>query len=60
MGNHFHLLPEKHSRNLPQIMRHFNGIYTPGFNVQSAKPGHLFQGCQQLNPIDPRKLSSPG
>jgi len=60
MGNHCHLLPEKHSRNLPQITRHINGVYTPYFTAQYAKPGHLLQGCRQLKTIDPQKPSSPG
>lgn len=57
MGNHYYLLPEKYSRSLPQIMRHFNGVYTPYFTAQYARSGHLLQGRQQLNPIDPQKLS---
>ena len=44
MGNHYHLLLETPSGNLPQIMRHINGAYTTYFNVKRARAGHLFQG----------------
>ena len=32
MDNHYHLLLETPSGNLPQIMRHINGAYTTYFN----------------------------
>jgi REP element-mobilizing transposase RayT len=44
MDNHFHLLIETPSGNLPQIMRHINGAYTTYFNLKRARSGHLFQG----------------
>jgi len=44
MSNHYHLLIETPSGNLPQIMRHINGAYTTYFNVKRARSGHLFQG----------------
>jgi putative transposase len=44
MDNHYHLLLETPSGNLPQIMRHINGAYTTYFNVKRDRPGHLFQG----------------
>ena len=44
MGNHYHLLMETPSGNLPQIMRHINGAYTTYFNVKRQRSGHLFQG----------------
>ena len=44
MDNHYHLLLETHSGNLPQIMRHINGAYTTYFNAKRAMSGHLFQG----------------
>jgi REP element-mobilizing transposase RayT len=44
MDNHYHLLLETPSGNLPQIMRHINGAYTTYFNVKRARAGHLFQG----------------
>jgi REP-associated tyrosine transposase len=44
MDNHYHLLIETPSGNLPQIMRHINGAYTTYFNVKRARFGHLFQG----------------
>ena len=44
MNNHYHLLIETPTGNLPQIMRHINGAYTTYFNVKRARPGHLFQG----------------
>jgi len=44
MDNHYHLLIETPSGNLPQIMRHINGAYTTYFNVKRTRCGHLFQG----------------
>jgi REP element-mobilizing transposase RayT len=44
MDNHYHLLLETPSGNLPQIMRHINGAYTTYFNVKRNRAGHLFQG----------------
>jgi len=44
MDNHYHLLLETPSGNLPQIMRHINGAYTTYFNVKRERAGHLFQG----------------
>lgn len=44
MDNHYHLLLETPSGNLPQIMQHINGAYTTYFNVKRARAGHLFQG----------------
>lgn len=44
MNNHYHLLLETPSGNLPQIMRHINGAYTTYFNVKRNRAGHLFQG----------------
>ncbi|MBI9082066.1 MAG: transposase [Desulfobacterales bacterium] len=44
MDNHYHLLLETPSANLPQIMRHINGAYTTYFNVKRDRSGHLFQG----------------
>ena len=44
MDNHYHLLLEKPSGNLPQIMQHINGAYTTYFNVTRARAGQLFQG----------------
>ena len=44
MDNHYHLLLETPSSNLPQIMRHINGAYTTYFNVKHDRAGHLFQG----------------
>lgn len=44
MDNHYHLLLETPSANLPQIMRHINGAYTTYFNIKRKRSGHLFQG----------------
>lgn len=44
MDNHYHLLLETPSGNLPQVMRHINGAYTTYFNFKRARRGHLFQG----------------
>ena len=44
LDNHYHILLETPSGNLPQIMRHINGAYTTYFNVKRKRSGHLFQG----------------
>ena len=52
MGNHYHLLLETPSGNLPQIMRHINGAYTTYFNVKRDRSGHLFQGRYKAILVD--------
>lgn len=44
MGNHFHLMIETTSANLPQAMRHLNGLYSEYFNQRHHIVGHMFQG----------------
>jgi putative transposase len=52
MDNHYHLLLETPSANLPQIMRHINGAYTTYFNVKRGRSGHLFQGRYKAILVD--------
>jgi REP-associated tyrosine transposase len=52
MDNHYHLLLETPSGNLPQIMRHINGAYTTYFNVKRDRSGHLFQGRYKAILVD--------
>jgi REP element-mobilizing transposase RayT len=52
MNNHYHLLLETPSGNLPQIMRHINGAYTTYFNVKRARSGHLLQGRYKAILVD--------
>jgi putative transposase len=52
MENHYHLLLETPSGNLPQIMRHINGAYTTYFNVKHGRSGHLFQGRYKAILVD--------
>ena len=52
MDNHYHLLLETPSANLPQIMRHINGAYTTYFNIKRARSGHLFQGRYKAILVD--------
>lgn len=52
MDNHYHLLLETPSGNLPQIMRHINGAYTTYFNVKRDRAGHLFQGRYKAILVD--------
>ena len=52
MDNHYHLLLETPSGNLPQIMRHTNGAYTTYFNVKRERSGHLFQGRYKAILVD--------
>lgn len=44
MDNHYHLMMETPSGNLPKIMAHINGAYTNYFNAKRNRFGHLFQG----------------
>ncbi|MBL0717612.1 MAG: transposase, partial [Desulfosarcina sp.] len=39
MNNHYHILLETPSGNLPQIMRHINGAYTTYFNLKHSRSG---------------------
>ena len=52
MDNHYHLLVETPSGNLPQIMRHINGAYTTYFNINRARSGQLFQGRYKALLVD--------
>ena len=52
MDNHYHLLLETPSGNLPQIMHHINGAYTTYFNVKRGRSGHLFQGRYKAILVD--------
>ncbi|MFC1869158.1 transposase [Thermodesulfobacteriota bacterium] len=52
MDNHYHLLLETPSGNLPQIMRHINGAYTTYFNTKRGRFGHLFQGRYKAILVD--------
>jgi putative transposase len=52
MDNHYHLLLETPSGNLPQIMRHINGAYTTYFNVKRDRSGHLLQGRYKAILVD--------
>ena len=52
MDNHYHLLLQTPSGNLPQIMRHINGAYTTYFNVKRDRSGHLFQGRYKAILVD--------
>ena len=52
MDNHYHLLIETPSGNLPQIMRHINGAYATYFNVKHKRFGHLLQGRYKAILVD--------
>jgi REP element-mobilizing transposase RayT len=52
MGNHYHLLLETPSGNLPQSMQHINGAYTTYFNLKRTRSGHLFQGRYKAILVD--------
>jgi REP element-mobilizing transposase RayT len=52
MDNHYHIMLETPSGNLPQIMRHINGAYTTYFNVKRKRSGHLFQGRYKAVLVD--------
>jgi len=57
MDNHYHLLLETPSGNLPQIMHHINGAYTTYFNIKRERFGHLFQGRYKAILIDKDEYS---
>ncbi|TYP87287.1 MULTISPECIES: transposase [Nitrosomonas] len=44
MDNHYHLLIETNSPTLSKGMKYLNGTYTPYFNRQHQRVGHVFQG----------------
>ena len=52
MDNHYHLLLETPSGNLPQIMQHINGAYTTYFNVKRKRSGHLLHGRYKAILVD--------
>lgn len=52
MDNHYHLLIETIDGNLSQGMRHFNGVYSQGFNYRHERVGHVFQGRYKSIIID--------
>ena len=52
MDNHYHLLIQSPRANLSEIMHHINGAYTTYFNVNRARPGHLFQGRYKAILVD--------
>ena len=52
MDNHYHILLETPSGNLPQIMHHINGAYTTYFNVKRDRSGHLFRGRYKAILVD--------
>ena len=52
MDNHYHLLLETPTGNLPHIMRHINGAYTTYFNIKRKRFGHLFQGRYKALLVD--------
>jgi len=44
MGNHYHLLLRTGDANLPDAMRHIDGVYTQSFNRAHGRDGPLFRG----------------
>ena len=44
MGNHYHLLLRTREANLPDAMRHIDGVYTQSFNRAHDRDGPLFRG----------------
>ena len=44
MGNHYHLLLRTKDANLPDAMRHIDGVYTQSFNRAQGRDGPLFRG----------------
>ncbi len=44
MGNHYHLLMRTREANLPDAMRHIDGVYTQSFNRAHGRDGPLLRG----------------
>jgi REP element-mobilizing transposase RayT len=44
MGNHYHLLMRTREANLPDAMRHIDGVYTQAFNRAHGRDGPLLRG----------------
>jgi putative transposase len=44
MGNHYHLLLRTREANLPDAMRHIDGVYTQSFNRAHGRDGPLLRG----------------
>lgn len=44
MGNHYHLLVRTPDPNLPEVMRHLDGVYTQKFNRAHGRDGPLLRG----------------
>ena len=44
MGNHYHLLISTPDANLPEAMRHINGVYTQRYHRSENSDGPLFRG----------------
>lgn len=44
MGNHYHLLMRTLEANLPDAMRHIDGVYTQAFNRTHGRDGSLLRG----------------
>lgn len=44
MGNHYHLILRTPRANIPDVMKHINGIYTRYANWRHRTTGHVFEG----------------
>ncbi len=52
MGNHYHLVLRTPHANLPDVMKHINGLYTRYENWRHRTTGHVFEGRYQGLLID--------
>jgi putative transposase len=52
MGNHYHLVLRTPHANLPEVMKHINGLYTRYENWRHRTTGHVFEGRYQALLID--------
>lgn len=52
MPNHYHLLIQTPNTNLPQGMKHLNGVYALETNKIHKRVGHIFQGRYQAHIIE--------
>ena len=57
MPNHYHLIVETPLPNLPEAMKHLNGVYAQGFNRRYGRVGHLFQARYVSLPIEDERYA---
>ena len=52
MPNHYHILVQLITTDLPKAMQQLALSYSASFNKEYQRTGHLFQGRSQLKPVN--------